>query len=510
MTRKLASLLLALAMVLAMVPAMSASAEGDMPVIDWYFGQVESANPDWQVVNKAVNEMLAEKIGVQVNLHFWGAAEDWEKMTTMIGAGQDVGIIGFGSQTKLDYVINSQRGAYYPLEDYLNSEAGADTKALFGDDVWNAMTINDHIYGIPSLKDNGFFMSLVYNETMAEELGIDMDSFEFRTFVDVDNFAYEVKEKRDAAHPEWADYPVLWGVGAVHPYYFAVENFLNGSFFAVCNIPEIMQVESVADTDTVFNLYDTPEFLEFAIQKQKEVEDGIYLYDYKDKDEMQFTGGVFGWVGWGYTYFQDNMYGSNFKTNGRMFDNMWTDTNNFFSAGTAISSQCANPDAAFKVLNLINTDSEFATMMRFGIEGEHWGRDEDGKMTFVGYENEDASNRTYYNWYMAPVGNLTIVEAPESLTGPDGVMLKNMAQYNNECIKAAHLGFVFDQEPVVNEVAALLNVESQYVDEIVNGQLADADEVTEMIAELNDELNANGLQKVIDEVNAQIATWQGK
>ena len=72
MTRKLASLLLALAMVLAMVPAMSATAEADIPVIDWYFGQSETSNPDWKAVNEAINEYLAEQIGVNVNLHFWG------------------------------------------------------------------------------------------------------------------------------------------------------------------------------------------------------------------------------------------------------------------------------------------------------------------------------------------------------------------------------------------------------------------------------------------------------
>ena len=44
MTRKLASLLLALAMVLMMVPAVSATAEADIPVIDWYFGIGEAAN----------------------------------------------------------------------------------------------------------------------------------------------------------------------------------------------------------------------------------------------------------------------------------------------------------------------------------------------------------------------------------------------------------------------------------------------------------------------------------
>ena len=39
------------------------------------------------------------------------------------------------------------------------------------------MKINGHIYGIPTLKDNGFYISLIYNDTMAQELGIDIDGF---------------------------------------------------------------------------------------------------------------------------------------------------------------------------------------------------------------------------------------------------------------------------------------------------------------------------------------------
>ncbi len=507
MSRKLTSLFLALAMIVMMVPAMSAGAEGDIPTIDWYFGQSETQNPDWQHVNEEMNKFLAEKIGVNVNLHFWGTAQDWERMTTMISAGQDVGIIGFGSQTVLDYVINSQRGAYYPLEDMLNSDLAKDTKALFDDAIWDCMTIDGHIYGIPSKKDNGFFISAIYNKNMCEELGIDINSFEFNNFQDMTKFAYEVKEKRDAAHPDWATAPVLWDNSRVHPYNFAVENFLNDGFFAVCNIPEIMQIADV-DTETVFNLYSTPEFLDYAILMQKAVEDGIYLYDYTDKSEILYGGQVFAQLGWGYTYGQSNMWGDAVETDIRLFDKMWTDTNNFFSSGTAISSQCSNPEAAMKVLNLVNTDSEFATMMRFGLEGEHWTRDAEGKMTFEGTKNSDPTNRSYYNWYMAPVGNLTIVEAPEGLTGPDGIMLTNMAKYNDECIKAAHMGFVFNQAAVQNEVAALTNVQAEFTPDLIRGRGADEDDVRATVEEFNAKLAENGLDKVIAEVQAQIDAWK--
>ncbi|MGN0741801.1 MAG: ABC transporter substrate-binding protein, partial [Candidatus Fimadaptatus sp.] len=178
MSRKLTVFALVLCMVLSLMPVVSFADAGteDCPNIDWYFGQVEQ--PDCQMVNDYINEYLKEKVGATVTLHFWSGDQYWDNMTTMISSGQDVGIIGFGSQTKLDYVLNSQRGAYYPLEDMLGT-IGADTKALFPDEIWDAMTIDGHIYGIPSKKDNGYYISLIYNATMAEELGIDMESYEY-------------------------------------------------------------------------------------------------------------------------------------------------------------------------------------------------------------------------------------------------------------------------------------------------------------------------------------------
>ena len=243
MTRKLVTLFLALAMVLSLVPTMAETADLAPVNIDWYIGVSESA--DMGIVNDAVNEYLTEKINATVSFHFGTGDEYWGNIVTRINAGEDLGIIGFGSQTKLDYVVRSQGGGYYPLDgdDALLETYGQGTKALFDDGVWDAMKIDGHIYGIPTLKDNGFYMSLIYNDTLAQELGIDVDGFKFESFRDLEDLGNEVKEKRDAAHPEWADYPVFWYVNSTHPHNFAIENFLNGSFFAVCNVPGIDTIE---------------------------------------------------------------------------------------------------------------------------------------------------------------------------------------------------------------------------------------------------------------------------
>ncbi|HML48441.1 MAG TPA: extracellular solute-binding protein, partial [Clostridia bacterium] len=239
MTRRLFPLLLALMMLLTLAP-LSQAEELPYAKIDWYIGL--NPLPDLPVVNEALNEYLMENLNCEVNLIYMQSKEWLEKIGTMIASGQDMGILGFGSQSKSDYVIESQRGAYYPLDELLETY-GQDTKALFSDAIWDAMKIGGHVYGIPTLKDNGYFISLIYNQEMADEFGIDIDSVKYSNFRDLEDLFREVKGLRDAAHPEWAERPIAWDVNLIYPYNFAFETFLNDSYLAVCNIDGIMDID---------------------------------------------------------------------------------------------------------------------------------------------------------------------------------------------------------------------------------------------------------------------------
>ncbi|HZJ57861.1 MAG TPA: ABC transporter substrate-binding protein [Clostridia bacterium] len=479
--------------------------ELEFVTLDWYLGL--SPMPDNEMVNDAVNDYLKEKVNANVNIFYWGAS-DWEtKMTTMVSAGQDVGIIGFGSQSKLDYVVQASRGSFYPLNDLLN-EYGAGTKALFSDEIWDCMTINDNIYGIPSLKDNCYIISIVYNADMAEALEIDMDALEYKNWRNIEPFLEDVLAKRTEKFPEYDEYPLCGGAFLEMPYNFAIETFLNDSFLLACNINPFNDIAGY-DDNTVFNLYATDEYREFAKSRQRMVDKNIFAYDYTDKSEWNYTGGMFAWVGWGYTYMEEHLYGDAFKTKMVVSDNIWTDTNNYFSAGTAISANCADPERAMMILNLVNTDPEFATMMRFGVEDKHYVINDEGKMQFEGSERNggDRADYGYYYWYAAPVGNLTIVNAPESLTGPDGIMLTEMVNYNNNAVIPAHMGFVFDTEPITNELASCTSVVMEYRDVLRNGQLGSVAEVDAAVDEFNQKLKDNGVEKLLTEAQSQIDAW---
>ena len=472
---------------------------------DWYLGL--NPLPDCQMVNDAVNEYLAPLINAKVNINYWPSA-DWEsKMTIMVSSGDDLGVIGFGSQSKLDYVIQSQRGSFYPIEDLLNIY-GAGTKALFPQAVWDCMTINGHVYGIPSLKDNCYIISLIYNVEMADELGIDMTQSGYKNFASIEPFYDMVMDKRDEVYGDLQE-PLSGGISLEMPYWFAVETFLNDSNLAVCNIDGIMDIAGF-DPETVFNLYATQEYRDACKAMFRMVDRNILAFDYQGRSETwNPSGNVFGWPGWGYTYLPAHLYGDAFTTAMVEPVRVWTDTNNYFSAGTAISANTKNPERCMMLLELVNTDPKLATMMRFGIEGQHYLRTPEGKMTFEGSpRNSDAAQRGYHYWYAAPVGNLLIVEAPEEYSGPDGIMLKKIDDFNKTAKIPNHLGFVFNIDPVSNEIAACTNVILEYRDMLRQGKLGSEAEVDSTIDEFISKLDANGAQKVIDEVQNQIAAWR--
>ena len=506
--KKLLAMLLALLFVLSCGFAIAES-DLDYCEIYWYIGSQPPNDADLKIVNDALNEYLMEKINCKVKITYM-TSPDWvAKMGTMLASGEDCGIVGFGSQSKSDYVIESQRGSYYPMNEFLDTFA-ADTKALFPDGVWEGMKVNGNIYGIPSKKDNGYFISLIYNADMVEESGINLDDYHYSNFRDLEELFYDMKEWRDEAHPEMKDYPIVWNNNLIYPYNFAFETFLNDSYMADANIDGIMDVEGY-DTETVFNFYDTPEFLEFCLQKQKLVADGIYLYDYTDKDDLRKpNNGVCFFIGWGYTYMQEHLFSDAWTSKMVMSDHIWTETNNYYSAGTAISANCKNPERAMMVLNLVNTDPFVATLMRFGVQGVHWDYDANGEMTFnfEGSRNAEVGNRGYYYWYNAPVGNLTIVNAPKDLVGPNNEMMTEMNRLNAECVIPSHLGFGFDTSVVTNELAACTSIVLEYQEDLTNGKCASQEEVEKIVEEFRAKLHANGVDTIVEAVQAQVDAWR--
>ena len=505
MKKKLISLLCAMAMV-ATIPAgygvnAKAAEASDLEYVemDWYI--TNAPQPDCEMVTEALNEYLLEKLNMKVNLQFLGGDYS-SKVSTMLQAGEDCGIVTF-LDGQCNYSTFAEQGAFYALEDLLE-QYGTGTKAMFSDDVWESMKIDGKIYGVPTKRDNCDLIGYAYNKNLAEELGIDMsDDNGWRNLRDgLDEFL-AAKAKRDELYPEWEDMPLI-PVFNCWPYFFNTERL---SYSYLCaNVPGMEEIEGY-DCDTLFNLYATDEFKEFCLKQQELMAAGVYPYDSTEYPFIAAENSTLATGAWGLTYLDEYSYNAECPYELVIYDNVWADSSSYNIVGLAISANCANPERAMMLMELLNTDSYLATLLRFGIEGEHYEIDENGAMVLAN-RNSDPSNLGYLVWYGVCFGNVTITNTPEAYGGPDGIAMKRLEEYVNTALLSNFVGFVPDFSPVSNEVAACSNVISEYADDLESGRLESQEMVLERLDEFNQKLVENGVEKVMAEIQSQYDAWK--
>jgi len=316
----------------------------------------------------------------------------------------------------------------------------------------------------------------------------------------------EVKEKRDELYPDRTHVPLIrWTPGPAF-LNFAFDNFTDGMFGAIGNIAGVNDFAGF-DNKTVFNMFETREYLEYAQTMRRLRENMIIRYDDIDRDwaGYQNEGLFFFWIGWGLFVVPEDMFSANFSV--RIMENqrIWVDTSIMSAAGNAISARCENPERALMVLELMNSDPYLATMLRFGLEGEHWEINSAGAMELVN-RNADPAARGFLNWYGATLGNLSIVNAPESHSGPNNAMMDLMVQANLDALPG-HMGFRVNLHPIETELAACTAVQGEYMDILTHGRLPTEQAVIDYVNEFNEKLYANGLQKIIDEIQSQLNAW---
>ena len=146
-----------------------------------------------------------------------------------------------------------------------------------------------------------------------------------------------------------------------------------------------------------------------------------------------------------------------------------------------------------ELLNLVNTDPEVYNLLCYGIEGEHYNKTGDNRIELVensGYQpNVDWAFGNQFNAYLKG-------------DQPDDVWEQTIA-LNESSEVSPLLGFVFDQEPVQNQIAQCQSVVDQYYKSIVTGSV-DPDQY---IPEFLDKLEQAGASEIIAEKQSQLDEW---
>lgn len=135
--------------------------------------------------------------------------------------------------------------------------------------------------------------------------------------------------------------------------------------------------------------------------------------------------------------------------------------------------------------------------MRHGIEGVHYTKVGDTQWAPAA----DLSRHPFGNGWSWGLKN-TLWETTREDTFPDQVTLGN--EWTAKAVEGPTAAFSFDDSKVQNELANLQNVYTQY------GPLLDlglVDDVEKTLEEFNKQAEAAGLQKILDELKAQLEVY---
>ena len=91
--------------------------------------------------------------------------------------------------------------------------------------------------------------------------------------------------------------------------------------------------------------------------------------------------------------------------------------------------------------------------------------------------------------------------------GVDGYLLNELTKANDTADMPTYVGFVFNPDPVANEIAACNNVVHEYNTELIAGHYDSPEDVEMALQMFNDKLIANGVDRIVAECQRQMDAW---
>lgn len=508
--KKLLSLALAVVMALGMLTGCGSKDAGSAKLdtsehvtLKWYL-HGSNVTDDSKVMEE-VNKYLKDKINVTLE-PIWGTWGDFDEGSTLaLAGGDDIDIYFTCSWSANEYNKYAKDGYWVRLDDPENN-----LLANYGSDIWAALpevlktgaqtdgASGYGVYALPGFKDFGTQNTWDVNVTLLKELGYTLEDVEKRSYYEFGDLLQAAKDaKGDDFYPLNIEAMVLERM---------VTNtvIVNGDSGS-CNVLSYYIDPTDVSKDLgskVVGKFATEEFKKFAEQTRKYYEAGYIdpaagnaqtandTLMAKQKSAQYLIGT------------QSYALGYEVQTSAERGIEVayvpctppYVDKTSTQGAMMAISATSKNPERAMAFLNLLNTDAKLMTMLEYGIEGVHYNLNDDGLVVFT-------DERNNFTPWRNGMGNITLLP-PQEGEGKD--FFKNtFVPYYSSAKGIPAFGYVFNPSNVETELAALANVAGQYALALCSGTVDPATALPEFL----EKLDAAGYQKVIDEANAQLATY---
>ncbi|MBD3919413.1 ABC transporter substrate-binding protein [Paenibacillus sp. PR3] len=457
--------------------------------------------PDSEAVIKEINKYLKEKINAEIDFQGLPWSSWSEKMALIYQSAEQVDLTF--APNWADFANNVTKGAFLPLDELLAKYGQGITQTL-DPRFLEGGKVDGKIYAIPTNKEIGESHTIMFRKDLVDKYGFDVNSI--NTLEDLEPWLETIKEKEPGIAPIW-----LSGSGSDTLSYFdktrksVEENF---RYELVAGAPAAIVLDTKTDKMVVSTLESDQTIYRMHLYSD------WFKKGYINKDAATTKTSAEDALKAGKTWMK---FGSD-KPDSDKEDSLATgielvklkgnepeiSTASISNSMMAIGRTSVDPERTMMLLNLLHTDEHLINLIDFGVEGRQY-------VKVAGQNNivklpDGVATRTDTGW--APgiewmFGNQTLTYLWEG-ESPD--KWEKFKVYNDSAHKVKSFGFSFNTDSVKTEVSIISNIIKEYRPLLESGSL-NADKV---LAEYNEKLKANNIEKIRAEAQKQYDEWKAK
>ncbi len=465
-----------------------ASAEGTTETIQVAYMLTMNAAEQRQMVQDAVNQLLAKKgLGVQVEF----VCIDFASWATQINLMLTDGSVDLFNACFMPTIsVLADNGSIAPMDDLFN-QYGQGILQTLGDYI-DCAKVGGVLYGAPKMNAFSSALMFVMNKDICDEVGIDPT-----TITDFDTLTAAL-QKVHAAKPDLT----MIANGKLGAYMDTINADSLGTQYPL----GCLLLGEDGTSLKVQNYYASDTFKNLLGYVKQWAGNGFFM-----KDPMNAQDGSMAYISNGQAFggfvsysdeatavsVQQKAIGKDIYA-AQITAAPWATTNNINGMTWCVPSLSTHKEAAVKFLNELFTDPELSNLVCNGIEGVHYVVTDQGNITYP--EGLDAASTGWPSGMGTFWPNICITY-PWSPDPAD--IYQNWLASNDTCSKSPALGFTFDSSDVADEVSSCATVVDKYVPALLLN-IGDTDALYQSF--LN-ELEASGINDIITAKQAQLDTW---
>ena len=467
----------------------------EVNLIYYLWGSEGVANQD---ILAEINKKLKADINATLEIKYidWGDINT--KYPLLFASGEQFDMSHASPNAVLPYSTIANQDAIVDITDMLDTYAPT-LKAEIPESVWESVKVNGRIFGVPTLYSEFTPSGFVTRRDLAQKYGItEVNSIE------------TMEAYMDAVLKEGQMVPLNGSSSLALDLY---RLFIDTTGTWISEAPGIttaemfLAAESVDDYTNIFHPAFTDEFEAFAVKMREWADKGYWSKDVLSSQQSAKDNFLNGLSASFITHMADwsGSYGS-------INDKLAVETDFYTFAeslgkikrkmgvenATAISITSEHPERALMAIEKFMTDESYYRLIQYGIEGRQY-EVVDGLAKQPASFDPEKDGGGFAVWSLRN-DRFNIPYASED---PRRYTLNE--EWNKVAIDNPYVGFNFDSSNVTTEIAAISNVNAQLGIQIMLGKTTQDPKAA--VAEYRSQLEKAGINKVIEEVKAQLANF---